>query len=152
MLQLCFFSVDILRKPLSLVPVQRGEDRVNRVAGRCPSRLASNLEAYLSRASKQRLRRQVCVRVRPPQVCGTARGLDGNLIRGRGLQPRRRVRGWTEAPCIHWGVVEILPATCPMAFHCPALEETTKAVRHSDEPEISKQGNPVNREGLRSHN
>lgn len=92
-----------------------------------PHRLASNFEAYLPRASKQWLRCQVCVRVGPPQVCGAARRLDGDLVRGRGLQPRGRVRRRTEAPCVHRGVVEILPvAARPMAFHCPALAETTK--------------------------
>lgn len=69
-------------------------------------------------------------------MCGAARGLDGHLVRGRGLQPRGRVRRRTETPRVHRGVVEILPATAmSVAFHRPALEETTEAVRHSDEPE-----------------
>lgn len=85
-------------------------------------------------------------------MCGAARRLDGDLVRGRGLQPRGRVRRRTETPCVHRGVVEILPATGrPVAFHCPALEKTTEVVRHSDESE-KYVVDSVKREGLISCN
>lgn len=95
----------------------------------CP---ASHLKADLPGPSKQGLWRQVCIRVGTPQMCGAACGLDGDLIRRRGLQPRGRVRWWTETPGVHWGVVKVLPAAClPVAFHRPVLDKTV-TVRNSE--------------------
>lgn len=90
------------------------------VAGRCPP--LSHLETDLPGLSKQGLCGQVRVRVRPPQVCGAACGLDGHLIRRRGLHPGRGVRRWTKTPRIHGWVVELV-TTCvvPVALHCPVL-------------------------------
>lgn len=101
------------------------------VCGRGPHCPASHLEADLPGPSKQGLWRQVCVRVGTPQMCGAARGLDGDLVRRRGFQPRGRVRRRTETPGVHRGVVKVLPtASLPVAFHRPVLDKTV-TVRNS---------------------
>lgn len=88
------------------------------VAGRCPP--LSHLETDLPGLSKQGLCGQVCVRVRPPQVCGATCGLDGHLIRRRGLHPGWRVRRWTKTPRIHgWIVKLVTTSVLPVALHCP---------------------------------
>lgn len=90
------------------------------VAGRRPP--LSHLETDLPGLSKQGLCGQVCVRVRPPQVCGAARGLDGHLVRRRGLHPGWRVRCWTKTPGIHGWVVELVTTSVlPVALHCPVF-------------------------------
>lgn len=65
-------------------------------------------------------------------MCGAARGLDGDLVRRRGFQPRGRVRRWTKTPGVHWGVVKVLSAaSLPVAFHRPVLDKTV-TVRNSE--------------------
>lgn len=82
----------------------------------------SHLEADLPGLSEQGLRGQVGVRVRPPQVRGAARGLDGHLVRGRGFQPGWRVRRWAETPGVHGRVVEFFATSVlPVALHRPEL-------------------------------
>lgn len=118
----CRYSVK--RSPSCACLEWRGRGCGGRGGGR-PRRLLLNLEADLSGVSKQRLRRQVRVRVGPSQVGGAARGLDGHLVWGRGLQPRGRVRRRTETPGVHRRVVEVLPAAAvPVPLHRPALQET----------------------------